>query len=156
MKESVNHPEHYNNNLSGIECIEMIHMMSFNIGNAFKYIYRRNHKDDVITDLKKAKWYIVDELKRRKERKYKSFISTGVLFICSFFRQDIYDFYRKNINNLHIVNRYEENLLISRIYDLLNQANFYFYDIDSLSNILVYIDFIISMEETKKTIKTTK
>ena len=29
-----------------------------NLGNALKYLSRAGHKDDIIQDLKKAKWYI--------------------------------------------------------------------------------------------------
>ena len=39
--------------------------MSFNLGNALKYIWRCDEKLDAIEDLKKAKWYIDRELKKR-------------------------------------------------------------------------------------------
>lgn len=65
MKNEVNHPKHYTSHPSGIECIEVTRHMSFNIGNAIKYLWRCDLKRDSITDLEKAIWYIEDEIKRR-------------------------------------------------------------------------------------------
>lgn len=62
---SVNHPKHYNSNPSGIECITVVEHMSFNVGNAMKYLWRADHKDAPIQDLEKAKWYIEREISRR-------------------------------------------------------------------------------------------
>ena len=39
--------------------------MGFCLGNAVKYIWRADLKNDAIEDLKKAKWYIERELKKR-------------------------------------------------------------------------------------------
>lgn len=61
---SVDHPEHYNTNPSGIECIDVVRHMNFNRGNAIKYIWRAGSKNDEIEDLKKAIWYLQDEVKR--------------------------------------------------------------------------------------------
>jgi len=38
--------------------------MNFNLGNAMKYIWRAGSKDSLIEDLKKARWYLDDEIKR--------------------------------------------------------------------------------------------
>lgn len=65
--EMVDHPKHYNEHPSGVECIEIVRHMNFNIGNAVKYLWRCGMKDDEIQELEKAKWYIEDEIKRRKE-----------------------------------------------------------------------------------------
>ena len=63
--EEINHPKHYNSHGSGIECIQVVEHMGFNLGNAIKYIWRAGEKDpDAIKDLKKAKWYIEREIKR--------------------------------------------------------------------------------------------
>jgi len=62
--DPVNHPPHYNAHPSGIECIEVIRHMTFNLGNAVKYIWRADHKHATVQDLKKAIWYIEDEIKR--------------------------------------------------------------------------------------------
>jgi len=66
MKEAVNHPSHYNEHPSGIECIDVIEHMSFNIGNAIKYMWRAGLKSQNTReeDLRKAIWYIEREIKR--------------------------------------------------------------------------------------------
>lgn len=63
--DPVNHPAHYNGHPSGIECIQVVEHMGFNLGNAVKYIWRADLKGDAIEDLKKARWYIDRELQRR-------------------------------------------------------------------------------------------
>jgi hypothetical protein len=62
IEDEVNHPRHYNNHPSGVECITITEWMSFNCGNAVKYIWR--DKGDRITDLMKARWYLDREIKR--------------------------------------------------------------------------------------------
>jgi len=63
--ETVDHPNHYNNHPSGVECIDVVEHMSFNLGNAMKYIWRWQDKNGV-EDLEKAKWYLVREIARLK------------------------------------------------------------------------------------------
>jgi hypothetical protein len=53
---------HYNQHPSGIECIDIIKYENFNIGNAIKYIWRRQHKGSEIEDLKKAIYYLECEI----------------------------------------------------------------------------------------------
>lgn len=70
--EKVEHPDHYNSDPSGIECIEIVRHRNFNIGNAIKYLWRHglkkeegmDDKDKSIEDLKKAIFYIKDEIER--------------------------------------------------------------------------------------------
>jgi hypothetical protein len=64
--DQVNHPPHYSTDPSGIECIQITRHRNFNIGNAFKYLWRAGLKDEGkhIEDLKKAIFYINDEIKR--------------------------------------------------------------------------------------------
>lgn len=64
--DNVNHPEHYEKHPSGVECIEIVRHMNFNLGNAIKYLWRAGKKDPTktIEDLSKAIWYIQDEIKR--------------------------------------------------------------------------------------------
>lgn len=70
----VNHPLHYNQHPSGIECIEIARYYCFSIGSAFKYLWRAGLKQEVgksdvakeIEDLEKAKWYIDDRIKQLK------------------------------------------------------------------------------------------
>lgn len=67
MDDMVNHPAHYKANASGVECIDVTKHMNFCLGNAFKYLYRRNHKHNPVEDMKKAIWYLNAELERRGE-----------------------------------------------------------------------------------------
>ena len=66
MSDPVNHPKHYTDHPSGIECIQITEHMSFNLGNALKYIWRCDLKADAIEDLKKAKWYLEREIAKRE------------------------------------------------------------------------------------------
>ena len=63
----VNKPPHYTEHPSGIECIQVTEHMGFNLGNAIKYIWRCDLKQDAIEDLKKAKWYIEREISKREQ-----------------------------------------------------------------------------------------
>ena len=62
--EAVNHPKHYNNHPSGIECIEITRHMNFCLGNAFKYVFRHRYKNKPLEDLNKALWYLKDWIAR--------------------------------------------------------------------------------------------
>lgn len=64
--DPVNHPLHYTDHPSGVECIQITEHMGFCLGNAIKYIWRADLKNDAIEDLEKAKWYIERELKKRR------------------------------------------------------------------------------------------
>ena len=67
---SVNHPKHYNSHPSGVECIDIIEHMPFNIGNAVKYVWRADHKHACPEeDLRKAIWYLNRELERISDKK---------------------------------------------------------------------------------------
>ena len=63
--DPVEHPVHYTNHPSGIECIQITEHMGFNLGNAFKYIWRCDLKQDAVEDLRKAAWYLNRELEKR-------------------------------------------------------------------------------------------
>ena len=65
MNDPVNNPRHYTEHASGIECIQITEHMGFCLGNAVKYIWRADLKNDAIEDLRKAKWYIEREIARR-------------------------------------------------------------------------------------------
>lgn len=74
--DSVNHPLHYTSHPSGVECIDIVEWLPFNIGSAIKYLWRCGLKtpNDIITqvqynihkieELSKAKWYIEREIQR--------------------------------------------------------------------------------------------
>jgi len=72
--ESVNHPPHYNKHPSGVECIDIIEHMPYNIGAAMKYLWRVGLKPGVSSeeDLRKAIWYIEREIQRLGSRVYET------------------------------------------------------------------------------------
>lgn len=59
-KEAVNHPQHYGGENDTYEAIKVIEAwkLDFCLGNTVKYISRAGKKDDIVQDLKKAKWYL--------------------------------------------------------------------------------------------------
>jgi hypothetical protein len=67
--DTVNHPSHYTNHPSGVECIQITEHMGFCLGNAIKYLWRADLKGDAVEDLKKARWYIDREISRREATK---------------------------------------------------------------------------------------
>src|SRR5574343_38437 len=58
----IDRPAHYTSHPSGVECREIARHLPFNIGCAFKYLFRAGLKGDAITDYRKALNYIKDEL----------------------------------------------------------------------------------------------
>lgn len=54
---AVIHPRHYSSARFGVECIEFTRLMMFNPGNAFKYVFRCEEKDEPVQDLEKARVY---------------------------------------------------------------------------------------------------
>lgn len=72
ISDPVNHPPHYNAHPSGVECIEVVEWMTFNLGNVVKYIWRADSKGQVIQDLEKARWYLNREIDRIKKLQQKS------------------------------------------------------------------------------------
>ena len=69
--DAVNHPAHYNSDPSRVECIAVARHCTYNIGNAFKYLWRAglkdgggNPKQQEIEDLRKAVFSINDEIER--------------------------------------------------------------------------------------------
>jgi len=69
MTDLVNHPPHYTQHPSGVECIQITEHMGFCLGNAVKYIWRADLKGDATEDLKKARWYLDREIARREKEK---------------------------------------------------------------------------------------
>jgi len=67
LHDAVNHPPHYTSHPSGIECIQITEHMGFNLGNAVKYVWRADLKNNAIEDLKKAVWYIQREIAKREK-----------------------------------------------------------------------------------------
>jgi hypothetical protein len=65
MNDPVDHPKHYTSHPSGVEAIQITEHMGFCLGNAMKYIWRADLKEDAIEDLRKARWYIDREIQKR-------------------------------------------------------------------------------------------
>lgn len=62
--DKVNHPSHYTGFSNGAEVIDIVENLSFNRGNAVKYLARAGAKDPVteLQDLLKAQWYVNREI----------------------------------------------------------------------------------------------
>lgn len=67
MIDPINHPTHYTSHPSGVECLTITRHMGFNLGNAIKYIWRADMKGAAIEDLRKAAFYIADEIALREK-----------------------------------------------------------------------------------------
>ena len=65
--DPVDHPAHYNDHPSGVECITVTEHYNFNVGNAIKYLWRAGLKGDAVEDLKKARWYLDREISNREK-----------------------------------------------------------------------------------------
>lgn len=57
-------PQHYRGFSNGAQPVDIAEHLSFNLGNALKYISRAGRKGDAVEDLSKARWYIDRELAR--------------------------------------------------------------------------------------------
>jgi Protein of unknwon function (DUF3310) len=66
--EKINHPEHYGGENNPYEAIKVIDAweLNFSLGNAVKYISRagKKHEGNKLEDLKKAAWYLENEIKK--------------------------------------------------------------------------------------------
>lgn len=77
-EDNVNHPKHYTQHPSGVECIEITQHYNFCVGNAIKYLWRAGLKTEAnldskakqIEDLNKAIWYISREIKNLESGVY--------------------------------------------------------------------------------------
>jgi hypothetical protein len=65
--DTVNRPKHYIEHPSGVECIQITEHMGFNLGNAIKYIWRADLKNNAVEDLQKASWYVNREINKRSK-----------------------------------------------------------------------------------------
>jgi len=64
VHDAVDRPSHYTQHPAGIECIQVVEHLGFNVGNAIKYLWRQGLKDNRLEDLQKAAWYIQREILR--------------------------------------------------------------------------------------------
>lgn len=62
----VDHPQHYGGADNPYEAIKVIEAweLGFCLGNCLKYIARAGKKQDRLTDLRKAAWYLNREIER--------------------------------------------------------------------------------------------
>jgi hypothetical protein len=65
MEDLINHPTHYTaeniviTKTTVYEPIQFCEQLGFNLGNAFKYLFRAKHKGNELQDLKKAEFYLI-------------------------------------------------------------------------------------------------
>lgn len=73
--DAVEHPAHYNQSKythagcgKSIECWDVVEMMTYNLGNVVKYVWRADSKhESPLEDLKKAQAYIAREIARLEQ-----------------------------------------------------------------------------------------
>jgi hypothetical protein len=59
MTDMVNHPPHYTEHpVFTMECHDIARHMTFDAGNALKYLWRCDQKGNRRKDLEKARWYL--------------------------------------------------------------------------------------------------
>lgn len=70
MGDRIDHPNYYGGEDNPYEAIKVIRAwdVGFNLGNTLKYICRAGRKEgaDILEDLKKARWYLDDEIRNRE------------------------------------------------------------------------------------------
>jgi hypothetical protein len=62
--DPVSAPAHYTRFPGGVQPIDLLEHLPYNLGAAAKYILRAGHKGDLAEDLRKSIWYLERELKR--------------------------------------------------------------------------------------------
>ena len=94
VEDPVNHPSHYTDGptLGRLECLDITRWLPFDLGNAFKYIWRAGKKDPakLAEDLQKAKFYLIDwfdELRTWQSTLYHGRAAAEVLFYKTDYRQ---------------------------------------------------------------------
>jgi len=87
-EDRVNHPSHYTwlKELCGIEVIDIVRHMDFDLGNVIKYVLRSGHKEEAdmtllekqIEDLKKAEFYLNDKITQLQLKKAKEYAKNNL------------------------------------------------------------------------------
>lgn len=67
---NVSHPKHYCSHPSGVECLQVVELLPFNLGSALKYLWRSDLKWDKQEDTKKAIFYLRRQAALGKEPLY--------------------------------------------------------------------------------------
>lgn len=65
---TVVHPKHYNTGNIEVKDFIRDQKLNFPLGNAVKYICRAEHKGKPLEDLKKARFYLTDEIEALEKR----------------------------------------------------------------------------------------
>lgn len=74
MTDNINHPTHYQaDGMEAIDVIDAYFTNNFNLGNVFKYISHAGKKGDHIEDLKKAAFYLNQEIEQAEKERLNSF-----------------------------------------------------------------------------------
>lgn len=83
MSDPVNNPQHYKAP-NGIETIDVIESfgLGFHLGNVVKYILRAGRKDHLLQDLRKARWYLDRDVRRREANNHSDDIAPSNFRLC--------------------------------------------------------------------------
>lgn len=66
---SVNHPAHYTQHPSGVECVTIAQEFGYNLGCVIKYVWRAGLKSkNPVEDLRKAAQYLAFEIQRHERK----------------------------------------------------------------------------------------
>lgn len=86
MADVVNNPSHYAQASTTIEPIDVLRYTPFDLGNALKYMVRAGHKDNELTDWKKAEKYLwwVRESYLANPSRYEEFLKAYGMFLKKF------------------------------------------------------------------------
>lgn len=60
-RTTIDHPSHHaraSSHPTAVECIDLVEHLPFCVGNAIRYVYRANHKNNATKDYRKAAWYL--------------------------------------------------------------------------------------------------
>lgn len=137
-KEQVNHPKHYQDP-SGVECIDVIETMTCCISNSVKYLWRKDMKhDDASVDMNKAKFYLSREISRREN--FSPFLKQ--LNLVDFSKTFIYKDRTEMIQLYISFNKHFDDDL-SKIFLLLNEADYKLYNVDLLKTASKLLDNLI-------------
>lgn len=108
-------PKHYNSHKSGIECIKVIDSFGFNLGSSFKYLFRRDFKENTIKDVEKSVYYV--EYLIRNLKPWKNLF----WFVPDFSKT--YNYFKRS-KLIKMINEYEEEEMV-KIYNLLNYCDYF-------------------------------
>ena len=85
----ISQPVHYADVVPGIECIDVVQWFNFNRGNVIKYVWRADHKDGALADLKKARQYLDFEIARLEAEQDATAMQKGIRSMFEHMRADV-------------------------------------------------------------------